>query len=252
MPLCQTHKFDIHIYTLSKKSSNGWSFTYDNVIEILKYLIDNIYVKFRGKIYRQIIGIPMGSDCAPQIADLFLYWYEHSFVSAGVDNGLAVVHVLQYASRYIDDLNVPNSTTEIENIVCSDIYPDELEIVHTNEDPTTSTFLDLDIFINSTKFSTKLYDKRRDFGFKVISFPNLKSNIPSKPSYGTFIGELHRLCKSCSNLNDFINEVKLLVNKLINQNFLKQNLVQKLSKFLNSRPACLNKYWCNLNLSMFL
>ena len=235
----------------SKKTSSGWSFTYDNIIEIFKYLINNIYIKFRGKIYRQTIGIPMGSDCAPQVADLFLYWYEHSFVSAGVDDGLDVVHVLKYASRYIDDLNVPNCTTEIEDIICSDIYPHELEIVRTNDDPMSSTFLDLDIFIDGNKFGTRLYDKRRDFNFKVVSFPNLKSNIPNEPSYGTFIGELHRLCKSCSQLTNFIDEVKLLMSKLTHQNFSKHRLIQNLAKF-RSKPACLNKYWCKLKVPMFV
>ena len=37
---------------------------------------------------------------------------------------------------------------------------------------------------------SKLYDKRRDFVFKVIIFPNLRSNIPNKTPYGTFIGEI--------------------------------------------------------------
>ena len=193
----------------------------------------------------------MGSDCAPQIADLFLYWYEHSFISAGVDDGLNLVHVLKYASRYIDDLNVPNCTDDIESKICSDIYPNELEIVRTNEDSTTSTFLDLDIFIDGNKFGTKLYDKRRDFNFKVVSFPNLKSNIPDNPSYGTFIGELHRLCKSCSKLDDFVKEVKLLISKLVNQNFSKIKLIGNLSKFLRNKPACLNKYWSNLTVHLF-
>ena len=236
----------------SKKSRNGWSFTYDDVIEIFKYLINNIYIKFRGRIYRQVIGIPMGSDCASQIADLFLYWYEHSFVSASLTDHPTVVRTLKYGSRYIDDLNVPNCSLTLENIICKDIYPNELEIVRTNDDSCYSPFLDLDIFVDGNKFGTKLYDKRRDFNFKVISFPNLKSCIPNNPSYGTFIGELHRLCKSCSSLDDFINEVKSLINKLVNQNFVKCKLIENLSRFLSNKPACLNKYWCKLSVNMFV
>jgi hypothetical protein len=60
--------------------------------------------------------------------ELCFHWYEHSFVVAGVTDGLSAIHVLKYASRYIDDLNVPNCTTEIEKTICSDIYPDDLEI----------------------------------------------------------------------------------------------------------------------------
>ena len=28
-----------------------------------------IFVKFKGNIYKQVIGIPMGCDCAPKVAD---------------------------------------------------------------------------------------------------------------------------------------------------------------------------------------
>ena len=31
----------------------------------------NIYIRFETKLYRQIVGIPMGTNCAPLVADLF-------------------------------------------------------------------------------------------------------------------------------------------------------------------------------------
>ena len=60
------------------------------------------------------------------------------------------------------------------------------------------TFLDLDIIVKNNGFITRLYDKRRDFSFKVVSLPNIKSNIPTAPTYGILTGELYRLSKSCS------------------------------------------------------
>ena len=38
----------------------------------LHYLLENIFIRFGSKLYRQIVGIPMGSSCAPLVADLFL------------------------------------------------------------------------------------------------------------------------------------------------------------------------------------
>ena len=38
--------------------------------EALIYLLDNIYIRFGTKLYRQIVGIQMGTNCAPLIADL--------------------------------------------------------------------------------------------------------------------------------------------------------------------------------------
>ena len=49
--------------------------------EAFTFLMKNIYVQFDGMVYQQIVGIPMGTNCAPLIADLFLYCYERDFIS---------------------------------------------------------------------------------------------------------------------------------------------------------------------------
>ena len=41
------------------------------VCEALTFLLDNIYIRFGSKLYRQIVGIPMVTNCAPLEADLF-------------------------------------------------------------------------------------------------------------------------------------------------------------------------------------
>ena len=51
------------------------------MITALEFLLDNIYARFGNSVYRQIIGIPMGTNCAPLIADLFLYCYESKFMT---------------------------------------------------------------------------------------------------------------------------------------------------------------------------
>ncbi len=48
--------------------------------EFIQAFIDNIYVKFSDNIYRPTLGIPMGTDCAPLLADLDLYTYEYDFL----------------------------------------------------------------------------------------------------------------------------------------------------------------------------
>ena len=59
------------IFTSSDKSRYTlWSC--QNVCDALSYLLDNIYIRFGTKLYRQIVGIPMGTNCAPLVADLFL------------------------------------------------------------------------------------------------------------------------------------------------------------------------------------
>ena len=141
--------------------------------------------------------------------------------------------------------------SEICDIICNNVYPVDLDILKTNDNDSSSTFLDLDIFIQDGRFQTRLYDKRRDFSFKVVTFPNLRSNIPVKQSYGIFVGEIYRICRSCSYLEDFIKEVKMLIKKLVHQNFDINALRNKLRLFLVSKPSCLFKYWHNFSLREF-
>ena len=47
---------------------NLWSC--QKVCEALTFLLDNMYIRF-GFLYRQIVGIPMGTNCASLVADLF-------------------------------------------------------------------------------------------------------------------------------------------------------------------------------------
>lgn len=44
------------------------------------FQIDNIYVRYGKTVYRKVVGIPMGTNCAPLIPDLFLYCYELQFM----------------------------------------------------------------------------------------------------------------------------------------------------------------------------
>ena len=54
--------------------------------DALHYLLDNIFIRFGSKLYRQIVGIPMGTICAPLVADLFLFCYERDFMLSLSDN----------------------------------------------------------------------------------------------------------------------------------------------------------------------
>ena len=55
-----------------------WSCQY--VCDALSFLLDNTYIRSGTKLYRQIVGIPMGTNCAPLVAVLFLFCYERDFL----------------------------------------------------------------------------------------------------------------------------------------------------------------------------
>ena len=39
--------------------------------EAVTFLLDNIFIRFGTKLYRQIVGIPRGTNCASLVADFF-------------------------------------------------------------------------------------------------------------------------------------------------------------------------------------
>ena len=58
-----------------------------HIQKALTFFLDNIYIRFGSKLYRRIVGIPMGTNCAPLLADLFLFCYERDFMlSLSEDN----------------------------------------------------------------------------------------------------------------------------------------------------------------------
>ena len=60
-------------YFVKEYSNASAKYTENDIINMINFLIDNIYVEFGDQIYQQTIGIPMGTNCAPLLADLFLY-----------------------------------------------------------------------------------------------------------------------------------------------------------------------------------
>ena len=60
-------------YFVKEHSDSKNKYTEDDIVNMLEFLVDNIFVVFGGKVFQQIVGIPMGANCAPLLADIFLY-----------------------------------------------------------------------------------------------------------------------------------------------------------------------------------
>ena len=62
-------------------------YTANDICKMIEFLVDNIYVRFGGQLFRQMVGIPMGTNCASLLADLFLYSYENEFLDKLIKEG---------------------------------------------------------------------------------------------------------------------------------------------------------------------
>ena len=154
--------------------------------DALHYLLDNIFIRFGSKLYRQIVGIPMGTYHAPLVADLFLFCYERDFMLSLSDNNQTdIVEAFNSTSRYLDDLhNIDNPYSEQ---MVGQIYPTELQLSKANSSDTETPFLDLNLSITNGMVSSKIYDKQNDFNFQIVNFPFLDGEVPRSSSYGVYI-----------------------------------------------------------------
>ena len=66
--------------TLSKEGISTKKFSETDIINMREFLIDNIFVMFGGCVFQQTVGIPIGTNCAPFLADLFLYLHKVDFI----------------------------------------------------------------------------------------------------------------------------------------------------------------------------
>ena len=215
---------------------------------MIEFLVNNIYVRFGGQLFRQMVGIPMGTSCAPLLilADLFLYSYENEFLDKLVKEGkrkLARKFNLSY--RYTDDL-ISFDNKRFKEFV-SDIYPKELIISETTESTSIASYLDL-LFIRdkSNNITTKLYDKSDAFGFHIVNFPFISSNIPSAPAYGVYASQLIQYAYCCSNYSDFLSRHRALVTRLLSQGYKVNCLSNTFKKFYGRHTDLVGQYKKNI------
>ena len=124
----------------------------------------------------------MGTNCAPLVADLFLFCYERDFMlSVSKDNQSDVIEAFNSASRYLDDLL--NIDYDFFDSTVNRIYPSELQLKKANVSDTEASFLDLHLSISYGFVKTKIYDKQDDFDFDIVNFQSLDDDVPRSTSY---------------------------------------------------------------------
>ena len=225
---------------------------------MLEILVDNIFVVFGGKVFQQVVGIPMGTNCAPLLADIFLYSeFKQSLLSTGkkklvyplVLSRFCLVSQFNFTYRYIDDVLSINSP-DFENYL-GQMYPAELEIKDTTESNTSASYLDLLLSIGRDgQLRTSLYDKRDDFNFHITNFQFLSSNIPPSPADDVFISQLIRYDRACSSYERFILRAARLSSKVIGQGYIRERMKSSLRKCYG-RYGDINKHY-EVSLSQML
>ena len=113
----------------------------EDVEALFHFLLDNVFIEVGREVFQQCVGIPMGTNCAPLLAELLLHDYEsNAMIRFSRTNGLPQAKSFEFTRRYIDDLisiNNPRFDKAIEKI-----YPSELVLKDTTPADGKAAYLD--------------------------------------------------------------------------------------------------------------
>ena len=127
-------------YFVKHHSDSTEKFSETDIFNILEVSIDNIFVMFGRRVFQQKVGIPMGTNCAPLLADLFLYSYGADFIQGLLKkNEKRLVRSFNFTFRYIDDV-LSLSNSRFGDFV-DRIYPIELEIKDTTDTDRSASYI---------------------------------------------------------------------------------------------------------------
>ena len=191
------------------------------ISDMLDLIVDNAYFSFGDKVYRQTIGIPMGIDPAPQMANLYLHYYEANFMEHLAAEHYSQAKKFNYTRRFIDDLNTFNNDGLLEKFNAEGkIYPIEMVLNKENVGNKKGNFLELDMEIKGKQVEVKLFDKREAFGFEIVNYPHMDSNMPRSMAYGVFSSQMIRFARVCQLKDDFLFRMRSLICKLLRKGYL--------------------------------
>ena len=222
------------------KNKNKFSLRFEDMMDILSFILDNIYVKFGNDILKQVIGIPIGLDSGQDIANLLLFSYESDYVDLMSKQNIVFARNFNFCFRYIDDLFVGNFPN-FKNFIHS-IYPRELEINSASNNVKNVAYLDLNITSDNNSLKFSVYDKREDFNFDIVNFPFIDSCIPKNSALGVFFSQLIRFARICTFFPDFQLKAKNLSKKLQNQGYLFRDLKKLTLRFFKERHDLVINY----------
>jgi len=232
--------------------------TRERIMKWIKYLLEHLYVKVGDNIYRQEIGVPMGTSCSPFLANLTLFMFEFEWFSEQISR-LRPWHLrrreqlmrLAFCTRYIDDLWNPLMEEATFRSVTAQMYPDWLPLGEPEARGQEINYLDMSIEHNNdtSKWSSKLYDKREAMvakGLKLNKFPHPESMLTSRCKYGVITSQLHRYNVACSSKPAFMESAVKLYSDYLDKGYSQRHTNRYFSSFMRRHmqqchPTCVQQ-----------
>ena len=247
--------------------SNQGTWRYFDMAEIMahiSFILDNTYVTVGDRIYKQVLGVPMGLSCSPMLAVVMLAHYEIAQLrrmreaamaplgsplltpkgQVAVTYSTRAAH-LDLAARFsrccraIDDVLLINLTPVEQDWILAETYPPELELKKVCQTPEPIQYLDMEIGHDRGGFFVMLYDKRdelRKAGMMgaVRRFPHPASALSNQCKYSCLSAFLHRVHRVSTRRKHFIRAAVDRVIDMVVDGYELKGLLARVKRFVDT------------------
>jgi hypothetical protein len=216
------------------------------IVDMIDTLVESTFVRFGGLVYEQIVGIPMRTNCAGFLANLYCFTYELAFLERLVSQRrFDVASSFLRCVRYIDDLLCLGVDRFQEFMYLSSenpngIYPREFLSLSLADSGPCVPFMDIALrFSRSHGLYTAIYDKRLDKKYSrlaVIRYPDHDSFISAQAKYGIVTSQLHRFSRRCTFARDFVYNIALVLHRMEGKGYRARDYWARVRTFLRRQP----------------
>ena len=171
------------------------------------YLVD--IVEGKGQVYKQKTGIPTGGNCSPDLANIFLAFFEINFRTFNEQ----IWNTMKFSGRYLDDVIILTKNRSFSwKTIQEDIYQNTIDLEDNSiEDNMTGIFLDIQVFIDTKGFINYTLYRKPGNAYQYIHY---KSFLPSHIKRNFIQNETQRIKKRCRNKHDFLKNLQKFKNQL--------------------------------------
>lgn len=232
----------------------------------LRFLLDHVYISWNAGIYRQRIGIPMGTNCAPSLANLYLFYYERRFMLTAINShryAPTVKTLFSLCARFLDDILVlfdasiaPESmfrlfqliyketnielTTSISISTSTSTTTTATTATTTAATPQASTIHFLDALLKlpnnidtttATEAFMTVYDKRNDYNFPITYYLSANSVVNIQNAYKVIIGQMIRYLRLTTDIQQLRKDLTMIVERFVKRGFSRVRLQKTIEKY---------------------
>ena len=245
-------------------------YTQTDIMEMLRFCLDRLYIQFAGTTFRQRHGLPMGLSPSGQLANLYLHTYESEFmrrhIVAATDDAasLEILRHFRFSRRYIDDiislgndcfgqfkylpgLGAPPVPPVLRIPINDGIYPAGILVLNDEGDNLGGrrhvSYMDT-VWTYDTgerRLRVGVHHKCNDPKYAAVPFTrfqHMEDTVAIGSQYNVIRAEITRYASLCSNRADFARHAaSLLYNLVYRRHYDRDHVLRVLRRHGHTRPA---------------